>query len=213
MDYDLKIVGGFIVDGTGSPGYAGDIGIRDGKVVAMGQAPAGARTTIDALGQVVAPGVVDIHTHYDAQLLWDRNLSISPWHGVTTVVVGNCGFGIAPTRKEHRGLILRTLENVEGMSVRALEAGLGDEWGFETFPEYLDVVEKQGTLINMAVMLGHTTLPLYDLGPELTERPPRPAAAAGRRRWPPPTFHSNFDRLDCGLIALVHQCRRNHGFG
>lgn len=72
MDYDLKIVGGFIVDGTGSPGYAGDIGIRDGKVVAMGQAPAGARTTIDARGQVVAPGVVDIHTHYDAQLLWDR---------------------------------------------------------------------------------------------------------------------------------------------
>ena len=88
MDYDLKIVGGFIVDGTGAPGYAGDIGIRDGKVVAMGQAPAGARTTIDARGQVVAPGVVDIHTHYDAQLLWDRNLSISPWHGVTTVVVG-----------------------------------------------------------------------------------------------------------------------------
>src|SRR3546814_1927154 len=88
----------------------------------MGQAPAGARTTIDARGQVVAPGVVDIHTHYDAQLLWDRNLSISPWHGVTTVVVGNCGFGIAPTRKEHRGLILRTLENVEGMSVKALEA-------------------------------------------------------------------------------------------
>jgi len=129
MDYDLKIVGGFIVDGTGSPGYAGDIGIRDGKVVAMGQAPAGARTTIEARGQVVAPGVVDIHTHYDAQLLWDRNLSISPWHGVTTVVVGNCGFGIAPTRKEHRGLILRTLENVEGMSVKALEAGLATNGG------------------------------------------------------------------------------------
>ena len=174
MDYDLKIVGGFIVDGTGSPGYAGDIGIRDGKVVAMGQAPAGARTTIEARGQVVAPGVVDIHTHYDAQLLWDRNLSISPWHGVTTVVVGNCGFGIAPTRKEHRGLILRTLENVEGMSVRALEAGLGDEWGFETFPEYLDVVEKKGTLINVAVLLGHTPLRLYALGPESTERAARP---------------------------------------
>ncbi|MES1989493.1 MAG: amidohydrolase family protein [Pseudomonadota bacterium] len=174
MDYDLKIVGGFIVDGTGSPGYAGDIGIRDGKVVAMGQAPAGARTTIDARGQVVAPGIVDIHTHYDAQLLWDRNLSISPWHGVTTVVVGNCGFGIAPTRKEHRGLILRTLENVEGMSVKALEAGLGDEWGFETFPEYLDVVEKKGTLINVAVLLGHTPLRLYALGPESTERAARP---------------------------------------
>ena len=174
MDYDLKIVGGFIVDGTGSPGYAGDVGILDGKIVAMGHAPAGAKTTIDARGQVVAPGIVDIHTHYDAQLLWDRKLSISPWHGVTTVVVGNCGFGIAPTRKEHRSLILRTLENVEGMSVKALEAGLGDDWGFETFPEYLDVVEKKGTLINVAVLLGHTPLRLYALGPESTERAARP---------------------------------------
>ena len=174
MDYDIKIVGGLIVDGTGSPGYAGDVGIRDGKVVALGSAPAGARTTIDARGQVVAPGIVDIHTHYDAQLLWDRNLSISPWHGVTTVVVGNCGFGIAPTRNEHRGLVLRTLENVEGMSVKALEAGLGDDWGFETFPEYLDVVEKNGTLINVAVLLGHTPLRLYALGSESTERAARP---------------------------------------
>ena len=93
---------------------------------------------------------------------------------MTTVVVGNCGFGIAPTRKEHRGLILRTLENVEGMSVKALEAGLGDEWGFETFPEYLDVVEKKGTLINVAVLLGHTPLRLFTLGPESTERAARP---------------------------------------
>jgi len=142
MNYDMKITGGLIVDGTGAPAYAGDIGVRGGRIVALGKAPGEAKKIIDARGHVVAPGVVDIHTHYDAQLLWDAKLSISPWHGVTTVVIGNCGFGIAPTRREHRGLILRTLENVEGMSVRALEAGLGEDWPFETFPEYLDTIEK-----------------------------------------------------------------------
>jgi len=174
MNYDLKIVDGLIVDGTGAPGYRGDVGIAGGKVVALGNAPAGAQSVLDAQGQVIAPGFVDIHTHYDAQLLWDRALTISPWHGVTTVVIGNCGFGIAPTRKEHRGLILRTLENVEGMSVKALEAGLGVDWPFETFPEYLDVVEKAGTLINVAVLLGHTPLRLFALGPDSTQRTARP---------------------------------------
>ena len=173
MEYDLKVAGGFIVDGTGAPGYAGDVGVRDGKVVALGSAPGEARSVIDAAGQVVAPGVVDIHTHYDAQILWDSKLSISPWHGVTTVVIGNCGFGLAPTRREHRGLILRTLENVEGMSVKALEAGLGEEWGFETFPQYLDTVERRGALINVAVLLGHTPLRLSVMGPDATERAAR----------------------------------------
>ena len=125
MAYDLKVVGGMIVDGTGSAGYRGDVGIKNGKVVALGDAPDDATRTIDAAGKVVCPGFVDIHTHYDAQVLWDRMLTISPWHGVTTAVIGNCGFGIAPTRPEHRRLILQTLENVEGMSLSALEAGLG----------------------------------------------------------------------------------------
>jgi len=102
--------------------------------------------------------------------MWDRMLTISPWHGVTTVVVGNCGFGIAPTRPEHRGLILRTLENVEGMSLEALEAGVGEEWGFESFPEYLDAVETRGVAINFAAMIGHTPLRLYVMGEESTER-------------------------------------------
>ena len=178
MDYDLKIVGGRIIDGTGAPAYAGDVGIVDGKIVALGKAPGDAKTVIDAGGQVVAPGIVDIHTHYDAQIIWDPMLSISPWHGVTTVVIGNCGFGVAPTRPEHRGLILRTLENVEGMSVKALEAGLGEEWPFETFPDYLDTVEARGSLINVAVLLGHTPLRLYVMGPEATERVARPEEIA-----------------------------------
>jgi len=119
---------------------------------------------------VVAPGFIDVHTHYDAQVMWDRMLTISPWHGVTTVVMGNCGFGLAPTRPEHRGLIMRTLEKVEGMSLAALEAGLGEAWPFETFPQYLDAVEQRGTALNVAVLLGHTPLRLYVMGEAATER-------------------------------------------
>ena len=100
---------------------------------------------------MVCPGFVDIHTHYDAQIMWDRMLTISPWHGVTTVVMGNCGFSVAPTRPEHRETIVRTLENVEGMTVAALREGLGEEWPFATFPEYLDAVERRGPAINVGL--------------------------------------------------------------
>ena len=171
MDYDLKISGGTILDGSGAPGVRGDVGIRAGRVVALGAAPGSAAGTIEADGRVVTPGFVDIHTHYDAQVLWDRMLSISPWHGVTTVVMGNCGFGVAPTRPEHRTLILRTLEKVEGMSFEALSAGLGTDWPFESFPDYLDAVERRGTAINVAAFVGHTPVRLYVMGEEATERP------------------------------------------
>lgn len=170
MTYDLKITGGTIVDGTGKAGFRGDVGIKDGKVVALGKADGPAVTTIDATGRVVSPGFVDVHTHYDAQVLWDRMLSISPWHGVTTTVIGNCGFGVAPTRAAHRRMILQTLEKVEGMSLEALQAGLGDEWPFETFPQYLDVLEKNGVAINVAALFGHTPLRLFVMGEESTER-------------------------------------------
>ena len=170
MAFDLKITGGTIVDGTGKPGYTGDVGIKDGKVVALGKADGPAATTIDAAGKVVSPGFVDVHTHYDAQILWDRLLSISPWHGVTTTVIGNCGFGVAPTRAAHRKLILQTLEKVEGMSLDALQAGVGDDWPFETFPQYLDTLEKRGSAINIAALFGHTPLRLYVMGEESTER-------------------------------------------
>jgi N-acyl-D-aspartate/D-glutamate deacylase len=168
--YDLKIVNASIVDGTGKPQFHGDVGIRDGLLTAIGDAPGEADETIDAGGHVVAPGFVDIHTHYDAQILWDRMLTISPWHGVTTVVMGNCGFSVAPTRPEHRDMIVRTLENVEGMTVAALQAGLGEEWPFETFPEYLDAIESRGTAINVGAMIGHTALRTYVMGENATER-------------------------------------------
>ena len=168
--YDLKITGGTVVDGTGTPGVRADVAIAGGQVVAVGDAPAEATTTIDATGRIVSPGFVDIHTHYDAQVLWDRMLTVSPWHGVTTVVMGNCGFGVAPTRPEHRELIVRTLEKVEGMSAAALRAGLGDEWPFTTFPEYLDAVEASGTAINVGALIGHTPLRMSVLGEESTHR-------------------------------------------
>ena len=168
--YDLKITNGTIIDGTGAPAFFGDLGVTDGKVVAMGVAPDAAVREIDADGQVVCPGFVDIHTHYDAQVLWDRNLSISPWHGVTTAVIGNCGFGVAPTKAAHRDMIVRTLEKVEGMSAAALNAGLGETWPFETFPEYLDVIEAVGPSINVGVLMGHTPLRTYAMGEAATER-------------------------------------------
>jgi|FEC22Drversion2_1045045.scaffolds.fasta_scaffold00844_5 N-acyl-D-amino-acid deacylase len=170
MSYDLKITGGTIVDGSGNPGFAGDLGIKDGKIASLGKAGGPATTTIDAKGKIVSPGFVDVHTHYDAQILWDRMLSISPWHGVTTTVIGNCGFGVAPTRAAHRKLIMQTLEKVEGMSLEALEAGLGIDWPFETFPQYLDALEKRGAAINIAALFGHTPLRLYVMGEESTER-------------------------------------------
>lgn len=168
--YDLKITGGTIVDGTGAPSFTGDVGIKAGKVVALGDAPDGASKTLDATGKIVAPGFIDVHTHYDAQIMWDSMLTISPWHGVTTVVLGNCGFGVAPTRPEHRDLIIRTLERVEGMSANALWEGLGNDWPFETFPEYLNAIENKGTALNVAVMVGHTPIRLYVMGDEATER-------------------------------------------
>src|SRR5258706_8418017 len=171
MDFDLVIRGGTIMDGTGRPGVRGDVGIRSGRISALGEAKGSAAQTIEAGGLVVSPGFNDVHTPYDAQVMWDRMLTISPWHGVTTVVMGNCGFGVAPTRPDHRGLIMRTLEKVEGMSLAALEAGLGEKWPFETFPEYLDAVERRGAALNVAGLLRHTPLPLYVMGEEGAERP------------------------------------------
>jgi N-acyl-D-aspartate/D-glutamate deacylase len=171
MELDLKITGGLLVDGTGGEAREGAVGIKDGRIAALGEVGGSAARVIDARGRVVAPGFIDLHTHYDAQILWDRMLTISPWHGVTTVVMGNCGFGVAPTRREHRGLILRTLEKVEGMSLEALEAGVGADWPFETFPQYLDAIERRGAVINVGAFIGHTPLRLYVMGEEATERP------------------------------------------
>ena len=203
MSYDVKITGGTIIDGTGSPGRPGDVGIADGQVVALGDAPGDATVTIDAGDRVVAPGFVDIHTHYDAQVMWDRLLSVSPWHGVTTVVIGNCGFGVAPTRPQHRDLIARTLEKVEGMSYDALAAGMGDPWSFETFPEYLDAVEARQPAINVAAMVGHTPVRLYVMGEEATERAATPDEVAQMRALV-------LESLEAGAVGLATSMSATH---
>jgi N-acyl-D-amino-acid deacylase len=170
--------GGTLVDGTGAPARIADVLLRDGSIAAVGTdlGVIECDEVVDCTGLIVAPGFIDPHTHYDAQVLWDPELTPSSWHGVTTVVVGNCGFGIAPTRPEHRPTILRVLENVEGMPLDALEAGI--PWSFESFPEYLDAVERQPLGINVAVLLGHTPLRFFVLGDDATERVATPAELA-----------------------------------
>ena len=120
-----------VVDGTRAPARSADVLVRDGVIVEVGPLPeTHGRQDIDLSGLVLSPGFVDPHTHYDAQVFWDRDLTPSSWHGVTTAVMGNCGFGVAPTRPEHREIVLRTLERVEGMPIEALRLGL--PWVFET---------------------------------------------------------------------------------
>jgi N-acyl-D-amino-acid deacylase len=163
--------GARVVDGTGAPERQADVVVEDGLVTSVGNGgdtPAGAEA-VDLDGLVLAPGFVDPHTHYDAQVMWDPDLTPSSWHGVTTVVTGNCGFGLAPTRPEHQGTIMRVLENVEGMPYDALEQGL--DWRFESFAEYLDVLDEAQLRLNVAVLLGHTPLRYYVMGDDATERP------------------------------------------
>src|SRR5438876_1129469 len=132
---DLIIRGADICDGTGAPPRRGDVAVKAGRIAEVGRVSGGAARIIDAGGLVVAPGFIDVHTHYDCQISWDRALTPSCWHGVTTVVMGNCGFTIAPCRAADRELVMRMLLYVEGMPTEALRAGIRWEW--ETFPEYL----------------------------------------------------------------------------
>jgi N-acyl-D-amino-acid deacylase len=163
----ILIRGGTVIDGTGAAGRRADVAVRDGVITGIGDGLDG-DLVLDAVGQVVAPGFIDIHTHYDAQVFWDPALTPSSWHGVTTVVAGNCGFSIAPCRPEHHDLLVHTLEHVEDMSPATLQAGV--PWDFETFPDYLDSVERRGTVINYAAYIGHTALRLYVMGDEGYDR-------------------------------------------
>jgi N-acyl-D-aspartate/D-glutamate deacylase len=168
MAADVVIRGGTVVDGTGAPGRKADVAITGGVISDVGDNLDGKRV-LDASGHVVSPGFVDIHTHYDAQVFWDPALTPSCWHGVTSVVAGNCGFSIAPVRPQHRELLVRTLQHVEDMAPDTLFEGV--PWDdFETFPQYLDAIEQRGTLLNYACYVGHTAVRIYVMGQEGYER-------------------------------------------
>lgn len=161
--------GATVIDGTRSPRRRADVAIEGQRVVAVGDIDhLDGDRDVDLSGLVLAPGFIDPHTHYDAQILWDPSLTPSCWHGVTTTIMGNCGFSIAPTRPEHRAAICRTLENVEGMAVEALEQGI--RWEFESFPDYLEELARIPKRLNVASMIGHTPLRLFVMGDEAMER-------------------------------------------
>ncbi len=161
--YDLKITGGTIVDGTGQPRFTGDIAVSDGRIVAVGPIVKGdAREVIDATGLVVTPGFVDIHTHYDGQATWDPVLDPSASHGVTTVVVGNCGVGFAPVRPGQEAWLVELMEGVEDIPGTALHEGI--QWEWETFPEYLDALDRRHFALDVAAFLPHAALRVYVMG-------------------------------------------------
>ena len=189
MANQLVIKGGTVVDGTGAAGPAADVAIADGRITEIGAEPRRRRASSTPAGCVVAPGFIDIHTHYDAQVFWDPALTPSSFHGVTTVVAGNCGFSIAPTRPEHRELIARTLENVEDMDVA--DAGRRHPVGLRDVPRVPRLGRAPRHGLNFAAYIGHTALRLYVMGDDALrarrdrrrDRGDEPTSCA--RRWTP----------------------------
>jgi N-acyl-D-aspartate/D-glutamate deacylase len=228
--FDLLIRNARLVDGTGAPARAADLGVKDGRIAAIGKLNGPAARTIDAEGQVLAPGFVDSHTHYDAQLFWDPTLSPSSYHGVTTVLAGNCGFSIAPLSKEAAPYLLRMLARVEGMPEASLHAGV--PWNWESFGDYLGQMEG-GIGLNMGFMCGHSALRRVVMGeravgskatPEELERMTALLAASLREGalgfsstissthndadgQPVPSRHASREEL----VALARVCRDHPG--
>jgi len=168
MPYDLVIKNGTVIDGSGLPRYRADVAVRHGRIAAIGRIREAAREVIDADGQVVTPGFVDGHTHMDAQIFWDPMGTCSCWHGVTTVVMGNCGFTLAPCGKPERHLVVRNLERAEDIAAEAMDAGI--DWTWTTFPEFLDRVEGLPKGINYAGYIGHSALRTYVMGERAFEK-------------------------------------------
>ena len=165
---DLVIRDARVVDGTGRPARRASVAVNEGLIAGVGDDLGAARRVIDADGLVLAPGIIDTHTHYDAQITWDAGLHPSPELGVSTVVIGNCGFTIAPCRARHRDLTMRHLTHVEGMSLEVLRRGI--RWEFETFPQYLALIERLGHVPNVAAFIGHSSLRTYVMGDDATAR-------------------------------------------
>jgi N-acyl-D-aspartate/D-glutamate deacylase len=159
---DLAIRGGTVVDGSGRPGFTGDVGVRAGQIVSVGRLEESARREIDADGLLVTPGWVDVHTHYDGQATWDSLLTPSCWHGVTSVVMGNCGVGFAPVRPGTHDYLIKLMEGVEDIPGTALAEGI--DWSWESFPEYLEAVERRPHALDIGAQVPHGALRFYVMG-------------------------------------------------
>ncbi|MCO4744812.1 MAG: amidohydrolase family protein [Proteobacteria bacterium] len=162
MRYDLKITGGTLIDGTGAPSRTADVGIKDGRIVAVGAVDGDAAETIDATGLYVTPGWTDIHTHYDGQVTWDEEMAPSCFHGVTTAVMGSCGVGFAPVRPNDHAKLIALMEGVEDIPGSALAEGI--QWRWETFPQYMDALDAMPHTIDFACLLPHDPLRMYVMG-------------------------------------------------
>ena len=194
-EYDLHIRGGTIVDGTRVPRFAGDLWVKDGRIAQIGgRAPGAAAREVDAGGHIVAPGFVDLHTHYDAQIRWDPWCTISGWHGVTSVVLGNCGFGFAPVRPEFRERSMLTMTRTEAIPMESMQQGMN--WDWETIPEYLDSLDRAPKGVNCLQYMPTGSLMTYVMGLEAAKtRPATPAERAEMQRL----LHEGMDAGLCGF--------------
>ncbi|MGE4218828.1 MAG: amidohydrolase family protein [Alphaproteobacteria bacterium] len=199
--YDLIIRGGQLADGSGGPIRSADVAVLGDRIAAIGRIAETARHEIDAAGLVLSPGLIDVHTHYDAQLTWDPTCAPSPALGVTTVVIGNCGFGIAPNTPSVRDALLRNLSEVEGMPLSALQAGV--DWQFESFPEYLDMLRRRGMVPNVAAFFCHSSLRGTVMGPDASRRAATADELAQMRRL-------LAEALEAGAIGFASSTFENH---
>jgi N-acyl-D-aspartate/D-glutamate deacylase len=178
--HDLVIRNALLVDGLGSPPRRGDLAVTGERISGLGTVEGPCKTSLDAGGLALMPGIIDNHTHYDAQITWDPGVAPSPELGVTTAVIGNCGFTIAPCRAGDRERVMRNLTQVEGMSLEVLKAGI--RWDFETLPQYLDMLERQGAAVNIAAFAGHSAIRTYVMGEAATQRVATDDEIAAMRR-------------------------------
>src|SRR5262245_60287512 len=172
MAYDLLIKNGRVIDGSGRPAYTGDVAVAGGKIVEVGRLSGTARQTIEADGRAIAPGFVDNHCHYDAQVVWDPLCTYSCHHGSTTVIIGNCSLALAPVKPEAREKLAGMLSYVEAIPMDVLQAGV--PWNWETFPQYMSAI-GQRLGVNVGTLVGHSAVRLYAMGDECSDRDATPA--------------------------------------
>jgi N-acyl-D-aspartate/D-glutamate deacylase len=201
MQYDLIIHNGTVIDGSGLPRFRADVGIVHGKIATIGKIRDRAKEVIDADGHVVAPGFIDGHTHMDAQVFWDPLGTCSCWHGITSVVMGNCGFSLAPCGEKDKLLVMRNLERAEDISPEAMEAGI--RWSWTTYPEYLDAVDRLPKGINYAAYLGHSALRTYVMGERAFTETATPEDLEAMKR-------EVRDAIRAGAMGFTTSRTRNH---